>query len=226
MQQIHWTPKLRGAVAAVLALAAAGAAAWSFVDPSRALWVAVSVLIVTCPCALSLAVPASLLAATGALARRGVLLRRLDAIDTLSRVTHVFLDKTGTVTEDALTVHRVVPFLVDAAEPVSLDDLVARAAALARWSAHPLARALAATHEDALVRGLVAREIAGAGLDVYENEPAINPKLVELDSVVVLPHMGSATLEGRIAMGEKVIINVKSWVDGHSPPDRVLATMF
>ena len=80
--------------------------------------------------------------------------------------------------------------------------------------------------EEALVRGLVAREIAGAGLDVYENEPAVNPRLLELDSVVVLPHMGSATLEGRIAMGEKVIINVKSFIDGHSPPDRVLATMF
>jgi glyoxylate reductase len=80
--------------------------------------------------------------------------------------------------------------------------------------------------EEALVRGLAGREIAGAGLDVYENEPAVNPKLRELDSVVVLPHMGSATLEGRIAMGEKVIINVKSFIDGHSPPDRVLATMF
>jgi glyoxylate reductase len=80
--------------------------------------------------------------------------------------------------------------------------------------------------EEALVRGLAGREIAGAGLDVYENEPAINPRLRELDNVVLLPHMGSATLEGRIAMGEKVIINVKSFVDGHSPPDRVLATMF
>jgi glyoxylate reductase len=80
--------------------------------------------------------------------------------------------------------------------------------------------------ETALVRGLVAREIAGAGLDVYEHEPAIHPKLLELDSVVLLPHMGSATLEGRIAMGEKVIINIKSFVDGHSPPDRVLVTMF
>ncbi len=80
--------------------------------------------------------------------------------------------------------------------------------------------------EEALVRGLAAREIAGAGLDVYENEPAIHPRLRDLDNVVLLPHMGSATLEGRIAMGEKVIINVKSWVDGHSPPDRVLATMF
>jgi glyoxylate reductase len=80
--------------------------------------------------------------------------------------------------------------------------------------------------EEALVRGLAGREIAGAGLDVYENEPAINPKLRELENVVLLPHMGSATLEGRIAMGEKVIVNVKSFIDGHSPPDRVLATMF
>jgi len=76
------------------------------------------------------------------------------------------------------------------------------------------------------VRGLVAREIAGAGLDVYEHEPAINPKLLELGNVVLLPHMGSATLEGRIAMGEKVLINIKSFVDGHNPPDRVIETMF
>ena len=55
---------------------------------------------------------------------------------------------------------------------------------------------------------------------------AVNPKLLRLDNVVLLPHMGSATLEGRIAMGEKVLINIKSFVDGHNPPDRVLATMF
>ena len=80
--------------------------------------------------------------------------------------------------------------------------------------------------EAALVKGLVAREIAGAGLDVYEHEPAVHPRLLELENAVLLPHMGSATLEGRIAMGEKVIVNVKSFVDGHSPPDRVLTTMF
>jgi glyoxylate reductase len=80
--------------------------------------------------------------------------------------------------------------------------------------------------EDALVRGLASREIAGVGLDVYEHEPAVPPKLRELDNVVLLPHMGSATLEGRIAMGEKVIINIKTYVDGHRPPDRVLTTMF
>jgi glyoxylate reductase len=79
--------------------------------------------------------------------------------------------------------------------------------------------------EDALMRMLVAKEIAGAGLDVYEHEPAINPKFLRLDNVVLLPHMGSATLEGRIDMGEKVIINIKTFADGHRPPDRVLEAM-
>jgi len=80
--------------------------------------------------------------------------------------------------------------------------------------------------ENALTRMLVAGELAGAGLDVFENEPAINPKLIKLDNVVLLPHMGSATIEGRMDMGEKVIINIKTFVDGHSPPDRVLEAMF
>ena len=80
--------------------------------------------------------------------------------------------------------------------------------------------------ENAMVRMLKAGELAGAGLDVYEHEPQVNPKLLELDSVVLLPHMGSATLEGRIEMGEKVLINIKTFADGHKPPDRVLATMF
>ncbi|GAB4176174.1 MAG: D-glycerate dehydrogenase [Thalassobaculales bacterium] len=80
--------------------------------------------------------------------------------------------------------------------------------------------------EVALAKCLAAGEIAGAGLDVFEHEPAINPKLLELDNVVLLPHMGSATIEGRIDMGEKVIINIKTFVDGHTPPDRVLEQMF
>jgi len=71
---------------------------------------------------------------------------------------------------------------------------------------------------DLLVRG----QIAGAGLDVYENEPAINPKLLRLQNVVLLPHMGSATVEARTEMGEKVIINIKTFMDGHKPPDRVI----
>ena len=79
--------------------------------------------------------------------------------------------------------------------------------------------------ENALARMLEGNEIAGAGLDVFEHEPAVNPKLVKSDRVVLLPHMGSATIEGRIDMGEKVIINIKTFIDGHTPPDRVLPSM-
>ncbi len=79
--------------------------------------------------------------------------------------------------------------------------------------------------EEELVRLLETRAIAGAGLDVFEHEPAIDPRLRILDNVVLLPHMGSATIEGRLAMGEKVIINIKTFADGHRPPDRVLGSM-
>lgn len=79
--------------------------------------------------------------------------------------------------------------------------------------------------EAALTRMLTRGELAGAGLDVFEHEPAVSPKLLRLDNVVLLPHMGSATIEGRIAMGEKVIINVRTFIDGHKPPDRVLETL-
>ncbi|MBM08261.1 MAG: D-glycerate dehydrogenase [Magnetovibrio sp.] len=76
--------------------------------------------------------------------------------------------------------------------------------------------------EIALTHMLIKNEIAGAGLDVFEHEPAINPKLLALNNVVLLPHMGSATYEGRVDMGEKVLINIKTFVDGHAPPDRVI----
>src|SRR5438876_821343 len=82
--------------------------------------------------------------------------------------------------------------------------------------------------ENALVRLIADGEIAGAGLDVFEHAPAVNPKLLKLarmGKVVLLPHMGSATLEGRIDMGEKVIVNIKTFLDGHRPPDRVLPSM-
>jgi glyoxylate reductase len=79
--------------------------------------------------------------------------------------------------------------------------------------------------EEELLRLLETRAIAGAGLDVFEHEPAIDPRLRALDNVVLLPHMGSATIEGRLAMGEKVIINIKTFADGHRPPDRVLGSM-
>ena len=82
--------------------------------------------------------------------------------------------------------------------------------------------------ENALTRMIEAGDIAGAGLDVFEHEPAVNPKLVKLarsGKVVILPHMGSATIEGRIDMGDKVIINIRTFMDGHRPPDRVLPSM-
>jgi glyoxylate reductase len=79
--------------------------------------------------------------------------------------------------------------------------------------------------EHALTRMLRAGEISGAGLDVYEHGTDINPRLRELENVVLLPHMGSATIEGRIEMGEKVIINIKTFEDGHRPPDQVVPSM-
>ncbi|MFN3312195.1 MAG: 2-hydroxyacid dehydrogenase [Hyphomonas sp.] len=76
--------------------------------------------------------------------------------------------------------------------------------------------------EAALARAIRAGTIAGAGLDVFEREPAVNPDLTGLPQVLLLPHMGSATIEGRTEMGEKVIINIKTFADGHRPPDRVI----
>ena len=80
--------------------------------------------------------------------------------------------------------------------------------------------------EPTLARMLQRGEIAGAGFDVYENEPAVNPKLLKLDNVVLLPHLGSATLEGRIDMGQKVIMNIRTFMDGYPAPDMVLETEF
>ncbi len=79
--------------------------------------------------------------------------------------------------------------------------------------------------ENAMTRGLRNGEIAGAGLDVYEHGAAINPRLRQLHNVVLLPHMGSATVESRNEMGEKVIINIKTFADGHRPPDQVVPSM-
>jgi glyoxylate reductase len=79
--------------------------------------------------------------------------------------------------------------------------------------------------ENALTRMLVRGELAGAGLDVFEKEPAVNPRLMGLPNVLLLPHMGSATEEGRLEMGEKVILNIKTFADGHRPPDQVVPSM-
>ncbi|HEY8707645.1 MAG TPA: heavy metal translocating P-type ATPase, partial [Burkholderiaceae bacterium] len=127
----------------VLLLAALAAAAWSVIDPSRAVWVAVSVLIVTCPCALSLAAPSALLAAAGALARRGVLVQRLDAFEALAKVDTLYFDKTGTLTGDRMQLQRV--HLLPAAVDAGLDaaSVLRLAGSLALNSSHPLSKALA-----------------------------------------------------------------------------------
>jgi Cu2+-exporting ATPase len=143
-------------VAGLLAVAAAAALAWSFVDAPRALPVAIAVLVVSCPCALSLATPAALASAAAALARLRVLCVRPDALEALSRVTHVVFDKTGTLTLGAL---RLLGVEGDEARCIAI------AAALEQGSTHPIARALAA-HPQA--DELVAHDISaipGSGVE-------------------------------------------------------------
>lgn len=145
----------------VLLLAAGAAAGWSLVDPSRAVWVAVSVLVVTCPCALSLAAPSAMVAAAGALARRGVLLRRLDALEALAGIDLFVFDKTGTLTD-------ACPQVVDVQAVAGIDKAawLKLAAALAAHSAHPLSQALAAAGEAEGAPGWTElREEPGSGLE-------------------------------------------------------------
>lgn len=150
---------------AVLALAAGAAVVWSVIDPARAVWVAVSVLIVTCPCALSLAAPAALVAAAGGLARRGVIFKRLEAIEALAVVEHLFVDKTGTLTEDRLVLRQVHALPgIDAGRSRGL------AASLAAWSQHPLARALAEAGDTVEMPWQDVREEAGQGLQARDDQ--------------------------------------------------------
>ncbi len=148
----------------VLLLAAAAGAVWSFIDPARAVWVTVSVLIVTCPCALSLAAPSALLAAAGALARRGVLVQRLDALEALAGLQCLYFDKTGTLTEDRLELREVRLLPAAQAAGLDADTLLAQAASLAAFSSHPLSRALAAQATGAPPPWSGVTETAGSGL--------------------------------------------------------------
>ncbi len=131
-------------VAATLVLSAAAAVVWWFIAPAQALWVAVSILVVTCPCALSLATPVALTVATGRLAREGLIVCRGHAVETLARATDVVLDKTGTLTGGKLRLVRT-HVLADCDE----DKCLAIAAALERGSLHPVAKALLAAAKDA-----------------------------------------------------------------------------
>ncbi len=143
----------------VLVAAAVSAAWWWPADPAHAISVAVAVLIVTCPCALSLATPAATLAAAGALARRGVMVRRLQAFEACAAVDTVVFDKTGTLTEDRMKV--VQASALPGTDPAAMG---AMAAALGRQSLHPLSRALAGSYAPAEVMVSAVQEVAGGGV--------------------------------------------------------------
>ena len=141
----------------VLVLAALSAVYWWPTNPGHALMVAVAVLVVTCPCALSLATPAAMLAAAGNLARHGVLVRNLQALEAVAEIDTVIFDKTGTLTQDGQRITQVMT-----AEGMTPEYALGLAAALAKHSLHPLSRALVNAHE---ASGLGA---APDAQDVYE----------------------------------------------------------
>jgi Cu2+-exporting ATPase len=182
----------------VLLLAAAAAAAWSFIDPTRALPVAVAVLIVTCPCALSLAAPATLVAASQALMRRGIGLSRLAAVEGLARARRVFFDKTGTLTLD--TVRVAGAHLTEPGRAVFAGEQAARghAAALAAFSTHPLSRALADGRKSDVhaVAWSAVHEQPGQGLAAFDDQG----REWRLGSLAWAGGDAAAGLPGRVAL--------------------------
>ncbi|MBN8846514.1 MAG: D-glycerate dehydrogenase [Sphingomonas sp.] len=118
--------------------------------------------------------------------------------------------------------HRL-PKVVEAEFGAQCDLLDARRIALMRPHVYLINTSRGGVvDEDAMVEALAEGRLAGAGLDVWRHEPEIDPRLLALSNVVMTPHMGSATYEGRFATGEKVIANIRMWADGHRPPDQVL----
>ncbi len=182
-------------VATLLGLAALTGLVWGlWIDPSRALLVTIAVLVVSCPCALSLATPAALAAAGAALSRRGVLLTRGHALETLARVTDVVLDKTGTLTEGRFAVAAVEP-LADADRAQCL----ALAAAMERGGEHPIARALVAAAQGSAGMPLQVsdmRNVPGQGLEAIVDGRRL--RLGRADFVAALgPDSGQAPDTGR-----------------------------
>ena len=153
----------------VLLLAFAVGLYWWSTDPSRALATAVAVLIVTCPCALSLATPAAMLSTTGMLAKRGVLVQRVQALEALTRVSHVVFDKTGTLTSDVLSLRDV-----RCRPGARCEEVLQHAADLAQGSAHPISRALVGAVADSAQGSGRAwvhwEEVAGAGIAAEDAE--------------------------------------------------------
>ena len=147
-------------VAMVLVVAAVAAVAWYLIEPSRALWITVAILVVSCPCALSLATPAALTAATGALYKSGVLITRGHALETLATATHYVFDKTGTLTSGNMTLVGVLPL-----RAIACADALPVAAALEACSEHPIAKAIAAAVEGEAAPAAEVINVAGGGLE-------------------------------------------------------------
>lgn len=212
----------------VLILAGLGALAWQWIDPSRSVWVAVSVLIVTCPCALSLSAPSALLSAAGAMARRGVLVRRLDALEALAKVRHVFFDKTGTLTESDLT---VVGLLTEAgchdprAElPAGVVERWARAASLAAQSHHPVSRSVVQAAREVPgdwvpLSWASVIELAGKGVEAVDADGRLW-RLGRRDWVLADPG-GQGALTGAVA--SQVNEAARVWVGGRDASGRIVA---
>lgn len=185
-------------VPVVLVVAAATALAWSVVDPSRALWVALSVLVITCPCALSLATPAASTAAAGGALKLGLLLRQGQVLEDLRRVTRVVFDKTGT-----LTLGRLTRTGLTALRGSDVQDCLRLAAALERFSGHPIAQAFADVEASSVVV-LDASAKAGAGV-----EGTIDGRRLRIGSprwVAALSPAGAATVEdheSRVVLGDE-----------------------
>jgi Cu2+-exporting ATPase len=194
----------------VLVLAAGGAIAWQFIDPARSVWVAVSVLVVTCPCALSLAAPSALLAAAGAMAKQGLLVRRLDALEALAHVDRIYFDKTGTLTEGEL---RVVGLVTEqgahglvAGLPAQCAERWQMAAALAAHSQHPLSKSLVKAAQDAGgwpgQSWLDVREHAGKGVEARDPEGVVwrlgSRQWVLDDADAVIERWSSQSDEARV----------------------------
>ena len=180
----------------VLVSAVVAAVLWWQVDHSRALAVAVSVLIVTCPCALSLATPAAMLASAGSLARRGVLVRKLQAFEALASVDTVVFDKTGTLTHD-----RVGLAGVDVREGWTADQVLALAGALASGSLHPASKALAA---------------AAAAMPLQDGDV-----LTDLAEVAGQGMAGASRVHGPLRLGSAVFAGVNETVGTVSTGPRV-----
>jgi Cu2+-exporting ATPase len=193
-------------------VAAAGACVWWWGrDPGHALMVAVAVLVVTCPCALSLATPAAMLASAGALARSGVLVRRLQALDALARVDTLVFDKTGTLTRDAFVLGAV-----DVREGESVPNVLAMAAALARHSLHPVSRAIA-TAQAVASNGFelwgcdAATEVAGQGVSGVVHEKALQSAYQ--NAVMRLGSAGFCDVNAKTTSGLRVFLSdIHGWL--------------